>query len=1036
MKYSKRKYFQNISLIFVLSSLTSFTYAALNIDNFNGTCGVCLDNHVSPSDSIAKDPNYGYVLGIEADLTVVADSDNQQELNALLDVYVLDFMGFVTKTDVDNAATSGVSDGGYFNIVYDGDDGGSETNGFGLAHIDLTESGAANNFYLFLSTSTAADTLDLYVYTDANYYSQIINLPIPFNSNFFTQMDVLFSQFADGGVSGGADFSDVTAIEVQLNHNKTTNGVPIIPIPIVNITFPFTGNHSVTGYGLAIDHFGTSTQLETSIEASLANDINEDGDFDSASVANGGGDTVLYTVKLTNKKDMQALDASGVIYSADFVQANATFVDNSVDIMNDFGGDSAVVIDQTGNVIVNVGTIPDRGTVTITYQVKIDSDLQGVPDIAYSHFGSVVANEWPSYNLDTNIIKINQFDIQANMTVAALDDADGDSYSGEGERVRFSVSLSNIGVNTSNLVVFDLPEIENATLVATSVSPSTGVSVGNTPGDKTIQVRFSNFAPAASANFTFEMTINEPFFFSMFDSISAQAVISNDAGPDQPLFISSTDDPNNLTSFQDPTSILVDAFPNRIDAHADGDGDGFPENCNPACDDEDEYPNDTNNDGATNDAENDNADDDGDSVPNGYDAFPFHCEASLDSDGDGMPDSFIFPTPVGCSVQSAEDSQLTEDLDDDNDLILDENDDFPTNKAADTDTDGDGKPDVWLASCDASCQSESGLTLDNDDDNDLVLDVNDAFPLNNAASVDGDSDGFPDAWNTSCNVTCQTNSGLTLDPFINDSDNDGVINSADAFPNNNAAAIDTDGDGKPDAWFASCDDTCQTNSGLILDDDDDGDGVLDDVDDFPLHIAASVDADHDGLPDKWNDGTGGTVNCDPACQTNSGLTLDSFLNDTDNDGVTNDPENDTADDDGDGIPNGEDDDDFADNKPPVVTAPSNRTVTASGKKTTVVLGHATATDIVQGIVVNINQSSITASDTGPFTVGVHTITWTAIDAAGNIGTAKQKVTVNADPNATDDDGDKKSSGGGGGSLGFISLLILMLFSLRRKLALY
>src|SRR5690606_16420527 len=170
-------------------------------------------------------------------------------------------------------------------IVYDGDDGGAASNAFGLGNIDLTEANTANNFYLFLSTSTTADTLDLYVYTDANNYSEIVDLPIPFNANVFTQMDILFSQFEDGGVSGGADFTNVNSIELQLNQNKTINGTPISP-PI-----PVFGRASITGYGLSIDHFGTSTQLETNIEASLANDINGDGDFDSASVANGGGDT-------------------------------------------------------------------------------------------------------------------------------------------------------------------------------------------------------------------------------------------------------------------------------------------------------------------------------------------------------------------------------------------------------------------------------------------------------------------------------------------------------------------------------------------------------------------------------------------------------------------------------------------------------------------------------------------------------------------------------------------------------------------------
>jgi fibronectin type 3 domain-containing protein len=72
---------------------------------------------------------------------------------------------------------------------------------------------------------------------------------------------------------------------------------------------------------------------------------------------------------------------------------------------------------------------------------------------------------------------------------------------------------------------------------------------------------------------------------------------------------------------------------------------------------------------------------------------------------------------------------------------------------------------------------------------------------------------------------------------------------------------------------------------------------------------------------------------------------------------------------------------------PTVTAPSNRTVEASGTLTPVSLGTATATDLVDGSVTPV------ASDTGPFARGVHTITWTATDSHGNIGTATQTVTV-------------------------------------------
>lgn len=144
--------------------------------------------------------------------------------------------------------------------------------------------------------------------------------------------------------------------------------------------------------------------------------------------------------------------------------------------------------------------------------------------------------------------------------------------------------------------------------------------------------------------------------------------------------------------------------------------------------------------------------------------------------------------------------------------------------------------------------------FERDSDGDLIRDGLDRFPENIAASVDADDDGLVDAWNANCDATCQSASGLTLDASLNDTDNDGVINSEDDFPNDPL---------KGDA------------------DDIDNDGVENVEDAFPDNVAASVDADNDGLVDAWN------ANCDVTCQSASGLTLDASLNDTDNDGVIN-----------------------------------------------------------------------------------------------------------------------------------------------------
>ncbi|MCP5013056.1 MAG: hypothetical protein GY942_24015, partial [Aestuariibacter sp.] len=105
-------------------------------------------------------------------------------------------------------------------------------------------------------------------------------------------------------------------------------------------------------------------------------------------------------------------------------------------------------------------------------------------------------------------------------------------------------------------------------------------------------------------------------------------------------------------------------------------------------------------------------------------------------------------------------------------------------------------------------------------------DTEDDFQFNALISDDNDNDSIPDNWAGTCDHLCQViNSELDLDP---DDDNDGVADIVDAFSLNLAAAVDTDEDGKPDEWLAGCDEACQTNSGLELDLDDDGDGMTDD----------------------------------------------------------------------------------------------------------------------------------------------------------------------------------------------------------------
>ena len=120
-------------------------------------------------------------------------------------------------------------------------------------------------------------------------------------------------------------------------------------------------------------------------------------------------------------------------------------------------------------------------------------------------------------------------------------------------------------------------------------------------------------------------------------------------------------------------------------------------------------------------------DGDGDGVPDSSDAFPFDPAASVDTDGDGMPNDW---NPGKFAGDSTSQPPLELDYDDDNDGYEDSVDVFPLDPSEWADCEGDG----------------IGDNADTDDDNDGIPDTQDAFPCNPAYSQDSDGDGIPDTW--------------------------------------------------------------------------------------------------------------------------------------------------------------------------------------------------------------------------------------------------------------------------------------------------
>ena len=179
---------------------------------------------------------------------------------------------------------------------------------------------------------------------------------------------------------------------------------------------------------------------------------------------------------------------------------------------------------------------------------------------------------------------------------------------------------------------------------------------------------------------------------------------------------------------------------------------------------------------------------------------------------DGNPDSVVNLEALRQANRMADfDFDGTEnelDSDDDNDGVADAADAFPLDPAESADNDFDGMGD----------------NADADDDNDGTPDRLDAFPFDPHETTDTDEDGIGDNADRDDDNdgTADVDDAFPLDASETaDSDGDGIGDNADSDPDD--ATVDTDGDGIADA----------------ADSDDDGDGVADADDLYPLDNARS-----------------------------------------------------------------------------------------------------------------------------------------------------------------------------------------------------
>ena len=343
---------------------------------------------------------------------------------------------------------------------------------------------------------------------------------------------------------------------------------------------------------------------------------------------------------------------------------------------------------------------------------------------------------------------------------------------------------------------------------------------------------------------------------------------------------------------------------------------------------------------------------DNDAVYVGGDRFPTNWKQALDTDRDTYGDNH---GPDCCDVTVlGETDYKTPDLfpynrkqwaDDDNDGYGDNESDVETgdkcpwiqgfswrDRLGCVDSDGDGSSDPsdfgtfrewneedgadWWPNDETQWADSDGDGYgDNSSDNATLPDK---FPYIPAAANDTDGDNYPNNWTALDNESNRMGLELDLCPDVwgnstspgygcIDTDGDGMMDSADAFPEDPTQLADSDGDGWGDNQQGNNPDKCPFEPGIsngtlgpgcpiINNDDDDNDGVANEYDECEnTEIGQSVDevGCSDYQKDEDQDGVFDAVDLCPGTEfganvDSDGCTDEQTEEDTDGDGV-NDP---------------------------------------------------------------------------------------------------------------------------------------------------
>jgi hypothetical protein len=208
-----------VSLLLVLAPPVNAS--DLLIDDFNTDQAFSLVPNASRF-NVADDAVDPYILGSNRDVLATA-------FGGTTDLHISsDAMGSkVFAISAPSGQTWSVT------IQWDGNDYSSLIDPTGLGGVDLTDGGPNNCFGLWIQesdhpmNSANSPVLSLSVYTDAGNWSNYSLSSLNPIYNPGEELLIPFASFTNSGVSGGADFSNVGAIQLKLNSTMSAHDMEL-----------------------------------------------------------------------------------------------------------------------------------------------------------------------------------------------------------------------------------------------------------------------------------------------------------------------------------------------------------------------------------------------------------------------------------------------------------------------------------------------------------------------------------------------------------------------------------------------------------------------------------------------------------------------------------------------------------------------------------------------------------------------------------------------------------------------------------------